>query len=324
LVIEAKRIGPIVLNTANTSMATYKVGGPALNSAASGISQAASYCLDHGVHYAALTTGITWIAFLPFPAVGVAYRDGRAIVFPTLQSIIDNFAVFYDLFSKQGVTQRHYAVQFARASGVTAESFEPMSAANQNEYIRLLPATQLASDLEPVFREFFGNLSGDNDPEMLTECFVETRESRYADASLEKIVRSVSSSIASLDPTINNQLVREIKEAVESGRGETVIVVGNPGSGKSTFMERFFKTVLETSVRERCSVVKIDVSKATNDLTGLSRWLTKHVKEGLEKLSSKTAWLLMMSYRVCISENTRVGCWANSNLSTKATRTHSR
>jgi predicted type IV restriction endonuclease len=108
LVIEAKRIGPIVLNTANTSMATYKVGGPALNSAASGISQAASYCLDHGVHYAALTTGITWIAFLPFPAVGVAYRDGRAIVFPTLQSIIDNFAVFYDLFSKQGVTQRHF------------------------------------------------------------------------------------------------------------------------------------------------------------------------------------------------------------------------
>ena len=45
LVIEAKRIGPIVLNTANTSMATYKVGGPALNSAAFGISQAASYCL---------------------------------------------------------------------------------------------------------------------------------------------------------------------------------------------------------------------------------------------------------------------------------------
>ena len=78
----------------------------------------------------------------------------------------------------------------------------------------------------------------------------------------------MSSSIASLDPTINNQLVREIKEAVESGRGETVIIVGNPGSGKSTFMERFFKSVLETSVRERCSVVKVDVSKATNDLTG--------------------------------------------------------
>ena len=185
------------------------------------------------------------------------------------------------------ITQRHYDVQFARASGVTAESFEPMSAANQNEYVRLLPATQLATDLEPVFREFFGNLSGDNDPEMLTECFVETRESRYADASLEKIVRSVSSSIASLDPTINNQLVREIKEAVESGRGETVIIVGNPGSGKSTFMERFFKSVLETSVRERCSVVKVDVSKATNDLTGLSRWLTKHVKDGLETLIFK-------------------------------------
>jgi GTPase SAR1 family protein len=159
-----------------------------------------------------------------------------------------------------------------------------MAAANKNEFVRLLQTTQLAADLEPVFREFFGNLSGDNDPEMLTECFVETRESRYADASLEKIIRSVSSSIATLEPNAKNQLVQEIKQAVESGRGETVVIVGNDGSGKSTFMERFFKSVLDTSVREKCAVVKIDISKWPGDLSSLSAWLTGQLKTGLEKL----------------------------------------
>jgi cold shock CspA family protein len=284
LVVEAKRVGPILLNTANTQMATYKVGGPALVSAMPGIRQAAAYCLDHGAAYAALTTGVTWIIFLPFPVAGVPYTDGTAFVFPTLDSILKNFAVFYDLLARESVTQRTYDVHFAKASGLTIEAFEPMAAANRNEYVRLLQTTELAADLEPVFREFFGNLSGENDPEMLTECFVETRESRYADASLEKIVQSISSTIATLEPSAGNQLLQEIKQAVESGRGETVVIVGNDGSGKSTFMERFFKSVLVTSVRDKCAVVKIDVSRWPGDLSSLSAWLTAELKRGLEKL----------------------------------------
>ena len=284
LVIEAKRIGPIILNTANPGLAMYKVGGPALAAAMPGIRQAASYCLDHGAGYAALTTGITWIIFLPFPMAGIPYTEGVAFVFPTLESILKNFALFYDLLARESVVNRTYDVHFTKASGLTIEAFEQMAAANKNEFIRLLPTTQLAADLEPLFREFFGNLSGDNDPEMLTECFVETRESRYADASLEKIVRSISSSVASLEPTAKSQLAQEIKQAVDSGRGETVVIVGNDGSGKSTFMERFFKTVLDTAVRERCAVVKIDVSKWPGDLNSLSSWLTARLKDGLERL----------------------------------------
>ena len=284
LVVEAKRIGPPLLNTANQQAASYKVGGPALNSAMQGIRQAASYCLDHGAAYAALTTGVTWIVFLPFPTAGVPYKEGTAFVFPTLASILKEFARFYDLLSREGVVQRNYDVHFAKASGLTTEAFEQMTAANKNEYVRLLQSTSLATDLEPVFREFFGSLSGENDPEMLTECFVETRESRYADASLEKIVRSISSSMSTLEPNAKSQLAQEIKQAVETGRGETVVIVGNDGSGKSTFMERFFKSVLDTSVREKCALVKIDVSKWPGDIGSLSPWLTGQLKTGLERL----------------------------------------
>jgi hypothetical protein len=42
--------------------------------------------------------------------------------------------------------------------------------------------------------------------------------------------------------------------------------------------------VLDTSVRERCAVVKIDVSKWPGDLNSLSSWLTSGLKAGLEAL----------------------------------------
>jgi len=126
LVVEAKRIGPLLIDTLNPEMRTYKVGGPALESASPGIQQAASYCLDHGVNYAIVTTGFVWIAFIPLPGSGISYREGIAFSFPNFKAIIDNFAVFYDLCSKEAVTLKHYNLHFAKAGGLSIDAFEPL------------------------------------------------------------------------------------------------------------------------------------------------------------------------------------------------------
>jgi len=118
----------------------------------------------------------------------------------------------------------------------------------------------------------------------MIECFVETRESKFADASLEKLVTSVSATIAGLAPTSDNQLAREIETAVDSGRGETVILVGNPGAGKSTFVERFFDLVLDPAVRSRCLVARIDLFTSTGEVTTLTPWLTSQLRAKLESL----------------------------------------
>ena len=71
LVIEAKRNGSLLIDTLSPEMKVYRVGGPALVSAIPGIKQAANYCLDHGVNYAILTTGVVWIAFIPMPGASI-------------------------------------------------------------------------------------------------------------------------------------------------------------------------------------------------------------------------------------------------------------
>ncbi|MEI9994654.1 MAG: cold shock domain-containing protein [Rhizomicrobium sp.] len=284
LVVEAKRIGTILVDTFNPRFASYKVGGKAIASAIDGVEQAAKYCFDHGVNCAVVTTGVAWIVFMPFPGAGVSFREGHAFVFPNFTAILDEFAAFFDLLSKSGAASRLYTLRFARAAGLSIAEFEPLVVANRNEDARLIAPSPLAADLDPVFREFFGAMSADNNLEMLIDCFVETRESRFADASLEKLVRTVTTSIEELGPATDNLLAKEILTAVESGTGEAIVIVGNAGAGKSTFMERFFASVLEPTLRSRCLVIKIDLKKWSGDIGALQGWLTLKAKATIEQL----------------------------------------
>ena len=49
-------------------------------------------------------------------------------------------------------------------------------------------------------------------------------------------------------------------------------------------MERFFKSVLEASVRARCAVIKIDLSKSDGDIKTINAWLNQTVKANLLQL----------------------------------------
>jgi len=280
-VLEAKRTGKALLDTLNPSYRTYKVSSPALSSASDGIKQAAGYCLDHGADFSVVTTGLLWIAFLPFPA-GKSYREGTAIVFPTLAAIRDNFAAFYDLFSKEGISTKLYKLYFAKADGLAVQQYDPMSSVNQKADLKLLPKSSLAADLDPVFREFFGSLSGESDKDMLLECFVETPESRHADAALEKLLRTISAGVSTIETGTGSQIAREIENAVTTMRGDTIVIVGNKGAGKSTFVERFFELVLDRSIREQCLVINIDLLKSNGDIGALPAWLAEKVRGALE------------------------------------------
>ena len=70
------------------------------------------------------------------------------------------------------------------------ELISPIAAAENT----IVQKSALAFDLENAFANFFSGLAGDRDPDMLIECFVETRESRIADFSLEDL-RKMSSAI---------------------------------------------------------------------------------------------------------------------------------
>jgi predicted NACHT family NTPase len=102
-----------------------------------------------------------------------------------------------------------------------------------------------ANDLEEIFDSFFSSISGDADDRLLIECFVESRESQHAEKVLARITSDVLERIEPMQDTAGGQLATEIERATRTGRGEKILLIGNKGSGKSTFIDRFFRMTLE-------------------------------------------------------------------------------
>lgn len=121
LVVEAKRTSTLLVDTRKPAMAWYKADdsrGSALESAADGLAQAQRYCCENGVLFSALTTGFQWIGFWAVRTDGIAPKKGKAAAFPNLGSIRQNFAMFYDLFSREGVLDNLYQIRVHEAEGL--------------------------------------------------------------------------------------------------------------------------------------------------------------------------------------------------------------
>jgi len=282
LVVEAKRTSHLLIDTKQPRMAWYKVSGSALKSAVEGLEQAKRYCADTAVLFSALTTGIQWIGFWAVRTDGVPPKEGKAVVFPSLKAIQEDFAVFYDLFSPEGMLENLYQVHVHEAEGLQVSQNDNFEAVTGLSERCLLQKSPLLRDLENIYRNFFSTISGD-DSDMLEKCFVESKESRAADESLDKITRHLLNRIDIVKSERGMELEDEIRSAIELKKGEFVLIIGNKGAGKSTFINRFFKLVLDKQLRNNCLVIRVDLANSDGNQATISDWLTDKLKVELER-----------------------------------------
>ena len=117
---------------------------------------------------------------------------------------------------------------------------------------------------------------------MLARCFGQSKESREADASLEKITRNLINRIDVVESVEGGELQEHIRTAVDTQRGEFVLIIGNKGAGKSTFIDRFFRLVLEKQLRDRCLVIRIDLADSDGNIETIVDWLFDKLKDTIE------------------------------------------
>jgi len=283
LLVEAKRIGSLEIGTIEKdSLRHLKISGPGLKKVLSGIDQAASYATPNGLPIAVLTDGCSWIIFKTF-VPGDNFKNKQAFVFPGLMAIMKDFQEFYDLISKEQFGKKTYNQIFDNLHQnrllLTQSLFEPL----EESKIQLSQKSHIAFDLDKVFSNFFARLTGDEDPDMLIDCFVETRESRIADFSLEKITANVLGNISPADKDVDRELASLIEAAVEVESGQTVFIVGPTGAGKSTFLDRFFRKTLSSSLRRQCLVVRVNCLDASGREETVLQWLTGNIIASLEE-----------------------------------------
>lgn len=276
LIVEAKRDGRSLGCEGRHARRGYKINGGTFRDEAvkEGIGQAIRYCGEKSAELACVTNGREWVIFRGNRlGDGQDTRNGMAFIFPNLPEINDQFNLFYNLLSYESSRSLTYRPYFQEAEGQPIRStlfHKPVRALGAAHY---LPSGELSSDISKVMATFFQRLTGDEDPDLLEACFVETSESKDADTQLVRIAREITSKIRDLDTGDADDLSSLIRRVTETRRHEFVVLVGTKGAGKSTFVTRFFSTVLPPDVAKDCVVLKIDVATNTGDLVGLTGWL---------------------------------------------------
>jgi len=282
LIIEAKRIGRVEISVADKAVQkNLKLNGPGLVKSFEGISQAASYAQPNGVPVAVLTDGDTWIIFKPVVA-GENYLDKQAFVFPSMDAVLAKLPIFYDLLGREPFSRKVYNLSFDELHNTRTLLSSPLVAAIGETEIFRQEKSKLAFDLEPVFDSFFSRMTGEDDSELIIECFVETRESRIADHSLEKMTARVLGNLSSQSFGIEKELSDYLSNAVELDSGESVFIVGPTGSGKSTFVDRFFKKILSAETREKCIPIRLNFLEASGSIEPTLTWITETLIERFE------------------------------------------
>jgi predicted type IV restriction endonuclease len=282
MIIEAKRSGLLQPVTKGDEVMHVALSGPVLKPLLPGIRQAMAYATDNGIAVAALTDGNTWLFFKASRTDGKPPIGGKAVLFPTLKAVTNNFAKFAELLNVGAIIDRRHLAHLNEAEGlVITDAEQQFYVLNPND-ARMRLRDSLASDAALLFAQFFSRLSNEKDREMLRDCFVETGESRKADFDLEKIIQRVLNNITTLETGQGGALQAELERAMTSRRSETVLLIGNKGAGKSTFIDRFFEQVLPRRLREKCVVARVDLENYHGDPKAVVGWAILQLRSHLE------------------------------------------
>ena len=278
LVIEAKRDGRSLGLQNRAGGRAYRVGGKVFHTEAAkeGIEQAIQYCALKSAELACVTNGREWVVFRGSRlGDGHDTLDGKAFVFSGLESVEEHFALFFDLLSYEAVSEYRYRALFQEAEGrpIRAASFR--KAVRHSDTRELMGGDKLTSDLSRVMTSFFRRLSGDDDPDLIVECFVVTKESNEADRRLARISEDLVDRIREIDTGSARELADLIERVKATQRNEFVLLVGTKGAGKTTFVDRFFKHVLKPKVLDGCVIARVNLADSEGDDQKVTSWLSQ-------------------------------------------------
>lgn len=217
------------------------------------VKQAKRYCLRTGTPSFVVTNGIQWIASLAF-AQQVPERDLQAVVFYDLQDVEKNLSLFIDLLSPAGI-----ANQSLRREAIGANAFFPSFADRLNNRLPAGHPSQrnyLSSELSAVMRVCFGDLTDEAHATMLEACYVSSDARNQELTKLESFAGQLP-----LDLPSGAEKMSRVRGAEgrfvdpETDEGESILLVGRAGSGKSTFLAMAKQRLRQAGVTAATTVI---------------------------------------------------------------------
>ena len=273
ITIEAKKAGtPFVFPIQERAHRSLKLSGsiltiPEINEA---ISQVREYCDDAGIRYAVATNGYAWIIFRAIRE-DMGWREGNAVVFPSLEYVIENFTRFWNILSHEAVSVGSLDNEFGSSLRVSRECHRVISILFNADLP--LRRNRLNIQLQPLVKHIFEDITGDNQLEILQSCYV-----HYG--SLKIVARDIEATITDTIPMFLRREGAEplfqstegagafgemVTKCTELTTGELCLLLGGIGCGKTTFLKRYQLTVGRDVLTKHALWFHIDFLKAPVD-----------------------------------------------------------
>lgn len=210
------------------------------------IEQASNYCQRRGTPYGAVCNGHQLIVFLGGRIDGRPPLEGKALVFDSLQSILDNFLFVWQRLSKKGIESHQLYVELAGSFTVPVP--EKLSSKLSN-YPGFKQRNILQTDLQILAEIFIEDIArlGEKDEAVrfLRECYCRSGAlSQYASVSKDLLrarysvlfkgqVQDATISPATTKKGINPELI------AQSMSRRPILLIGDVGVGKTMFIQHF-------------------------------------------------------------------------------------
>ena len=144
--------------------------------------QAQSYCVEKAIRFGVVTNGSQYVIFEAF-RYNAGWRDGKCVVYNSLEEIVGNFPSFWNFLSKTAVLEG--SLRSGLSDQAELYTFTRPLAKFHNKDETLIRNT-LYRYMQPFAEFFFSELTEDSKIELLRECYVDEKAQMDAENALQK------------------------------------------------------------------------------------------------------------------------------------------
>ncbi len=243
LIVEAKREGDYFELPVGMTRLEYSIQSIARDNAnlKAALVQVAHYCQLWGVSIGVVTNGHQLVAFVATRVDGIPPLEGKALVFPSLEFMSENFLQLWQNLSMEGLQEKHL---WKRLLGDVSPEIPPKLSTTLLTYPGIKQRNIFQTDLQIVSELVLEDIarSRDLEPKFLAECYCQSGAlSQYALIS-KSILAARYAALADADnpgPTLVAAVKKEgisSELLAESMSRRPILIIGDVGVGKTTFI----------------------------------------------------------------------------------------
>jgi len=287
LIVEAKREGNYFELPAGVYREEYSLASLVRDyeDLARALKQASIYCQNRGVPVCVVGNGHQLVAFCGARVDGIPPLEGQAIVFPSLNIMLERFRLLWDLLSPFGIERRNL---IRKLEGRVSQQVPSKLSASIGGYPGVVHRTAFQADMKILGDLLLEDVTErrELEPRFLEECYCKSGAvSQHAMVS-KSLLRARYAALFDpdspspvLEPAVDkNGISTELLARSWSSR--PALILGDVGVGKTMFL-RYLRSVAAADLLEKAITFYIDLGSQAMLAEDLERFIVDQLRKQL-------------------------------------------